>query len=157
MCVLTASFDCQLVSLLDFGFLACQLVSLSACASWRLQACPANPDHLHWLSACASYHLHRLIQSFKVLRRREMTRLARHITGMLMIIFGKNNPPMYYSVKLSYGKWPMSQVCTCDRRGVTDDTDDDDRHIFPRRSFQNSTSLTYIGQMRQNFQHSSGF
>ena len=34
-------------------------------------------------------------------------------------IYSKITPPIYHSIKSSHVKWPMSQVATCDRRGVT--------------------------------------
>ena len=35
-------------------------------------------------------------------------------------IYGKITPPIYHSIKSSHVQWPMSQVATCDRGGVTD-------------------------------------
>ena len=39
--------------------------------------------------------------------------------GLLHHIYSKITPPIYHSMKSSHVKWPMSQVATCDRRGVT--------------------------------------
>ena len=36
-----------------------------------------------------------------------------------IVIYSKITPPIYHSMKSSHVKWPMSQVATCDRRGVT--------------------------------------
>ena len=37
-------------------------------------------------------------------------------------VYGKITPPIYYSVKSSHVRRPMSQVHTCDRTGVTGET-----------------------------------
>ena len=36
------------------------------------------------------------------------------------IVYGNITPPIYHSINSSHVQWPMSQVTTCDRRGVTD-------------------------------------
>ena len=38
----------------------------------------------------------------------------------VIMIYGKITPPIYHSIKLSHVQWPVSQVATCDQRGVTD-------------------------------------
>ena len=37
-----------------------------------------------------------------------------------IIVYSKITPPIYHSIKSYNVQWPMSQVATCDRRGVTD-------------------------------------
>ena len=36
-----------------------------------------------------------------------------------ILIYGKITPPIYHSIKSSHVQWPVSQVATCDQRGVT--------------------------------------
>ena len=44
-------------------------------------------------------------------------RLSRYCN---ICVYSKITPPIYHSMKSSHVKWPMSQVATCDRGGVTD-------------------------------------
>ena len=38
---------------------------------------------------------------------------------VIIVVYGKITPPIYHSIKSSHVQWPMSQVATCDRGGVT--------------------------------------
>ena len=38
---------------------------------------------------------------------------------VIIVVYGKITPPIYHSIKSSHVQWPMSQVTTCDQRGVT--------------------------------------